>query len=56
MKGVTGNLSLNSLYRACCVLTEKLRANDFDDISAEFNKVYAIYEEIVEAIHNAAQN
>ncbi|NMP38362.1 MAG: Hpt domain-containing protein [Clostridiales bacterium] len=55
MKGVTGNLSLTPLYRACCELTEKLRAEDYSDLKVHFDTVYKIYTETVRTISAATE-
>ncbi|MFA6845570.1 MAG: Hpt domain-containing protein [Sphaerochaetaceae bacterium] len=39
LKGVSGNLSLDPLYKSLCVLTEKLRAKDYSNLDSSCSEV-----------------
>lgn len=45
LKGVAGNLSLTPLYQSLCMLTEKLRAHDYQGVDALYKDVKSkVYE------------
>lgn len=50
LKGVCGNLSLDSLYENVCTVVELLRSGKGEEIDSELPKVKAEYERVVEIL------
>lgn len=50
LKGVCGNLSLDSLYENVCTVVELLRSGKGEEMDSELPKVKAEYERVVEIL------
>lgn len=51
LKGLTGNLSLDLLYKSCCKLVEKLRKNDLNDFENTYLELCSNYNITIRAIN-----
>ncbi|MEG0020041.1 MAG: Hpt domain-containing protein [Oscillospiraceae bacterium] len=53
LKGVSGNLSMNVLYKRCAVIVEGIRSGDsqrLDDVFEQFNDVEQAYTLVIQAL------
>lgn len=52
LKGISGNMSMTTLYNALLPLVEEFRAGKMDNISTLLPPVQVAYQQVEEAIHN----
>ena len=45
LKGVSGNLGMTRLYKACCNTVELIRADEFEKARESYGELEAAYEE-----------
>ncbi|MEG1805386.1 MAG: Hpt domain-containing protein [Clostridia bacterium] len=53
MKGATGNLGMNTLYKSTCELVEILRHEDYEHIDKPYLKVQEEYATVIKGITDA---
>ena len=50
LKGVAGNLSMNTLHKKCAFVVDNIRNGKLDSLSADFEEIKGLYSTVTEAI------